>query len=232
MAKAKTNTTKLSRTKIELSLDCPKCFWLDMKQGIKRPPPAPYTINNAIDYLLKEEFDVHREKGTQHPLMKKYEVNAIPFRHEKLSQWRHNFTGVQFEHKPTGFLVTGAVDDVWVNPQGDLIVVDYKATGAKEHQIYDSYRRQMEVYQWLLRQNGFKVSPTGYFVFARVNKANGFGNGQAALAFDLFIEALNGDDSWVEQALKNAKKIFDRETAPEAVPTCPYCNYRRAAERF
>jgi hypothetical protein len=224
--------TKLSRSKLELFTECQKCFWLDLKQGIKRPPSMPFTLNNAVDFLLKAEFDVHREKGTQHPVMKKYKINAVPFQHEKLNQWRHNFTGVQFEHKSTGFLVTGAVDDVWVNPQGELMVVDYKATGAKEHHVYDSYQRQMEVYQWLLRQNGFEVSPTGYFVFARVNKASGFGNGEAALGFDLFIEAVTGDDSWVEHALKNAKKVFDKDTAPESTPTCVYCTYRKAAERF
>jgi len=167
--------TKLSRSKIELSLECPRCFWLDMKQGIKRPPPMPYTINNAVDYLLKQEFDIHREKGTPHPVMKKHKIDAVPYSHEKINTWRHNFTGVQFHHKPTDFLVYGAVDDIWVNPEGELMVVDYKATGANQHRIYDSYKRQMEIYQWLLRQNGFNVSPVGYFVFAKVNKAGGFG---------------------------------------------------------
>jgi CRISPR/Cas system-associated exonuclease Cas4 (RecB family) len=227
---------KLSRTKIELFIDCPRCFWLDMKQGVKRPPGMPFTLNNAVDFLLKAEFDVHREKGTRHPVMEKYNIEAIPFVHENMSKWRHNFTGVQFEHKPTGFLVTGAVDDVWQTPDGKLMVVDYKATGAKEHKIYDSYRRQMEVYQWLLRQNGFDVSNVGYFVFAKVDKGIKFGDDGdgklAALSFEMFIEPLVGDDSWIEQALKSAKKTFDRETAPDAVPACNFCNYRTAAKRF
>ncbi len=223
---------KISRSKVELFLDCPRCFWFDLNQKIKRPSGPPFTINNAVDYLLKAEFDVYREKGKPHPTMEKFQVRAIPFQHEKLGQWRHNFTGVQFEHKPTDFLVYGAVDDIWVNPDGELMVVDYKATGAKEHKIYDSYRRQMEIYQWLLRQNGFDVSPVGYFVFARVDKAQGFGNGVAALGFDLFVEAINGDDSWIEQALKGARKTLDRETAPDSTPTCDFCNYRRAAANF
>jgi hypothetical protein len=234
--------TKLSRSKIELSLECPKCFWLDVKQGIKRPPPAPYTINNAVDYLLKQEFDVHREKGTKHPIMKKHEINAIPFKHENIGKWRHNFTGIQFHHKPTDFLVFGAVDDIWVNPEGELIVVDYKATGANQHKIYDSYKRQMEIYQWLLRQNGFPVAPVGYFVFAKVSKANGFsqsemaalqpGSGQAALSFDMFVEPLMGDDSWIESALANAREIFDGEKPPSASANCEYCRYRKVAGDF
>ena len=200
-----------------------------MKQGIKRPQPMPYTLNNAVDYLLKQEFDIHREKGTPHPVMEKYDIDAIPYQHEKIYEWRQNFVGVQYHHKLTDFLVTGAVDDVWINPKKELMVVDYKATGANQHQVYDSYKRQMEVYQWLFRQNKFLVSPIGYFVFARVNKGAGFGSGKAALSFELFIEPHKGDDSWLEETLLKARKTFELEKAPAASPNCEYCRYRTAA---
>lgn len=223
---------KLSRSKIELFLECPRCFWLEMTQGIKRPQPAPYTINNAIDYLLKQEFDVHRGKGTPHPVMVKHKIKAIPYRHDDINKWRHNFTGVQFHHKPTDFLVYGAVDDVWVSPEGELIVVDYKATGARQHQVYDSYRRQMEIYQWLLRHNDFKVSPIGYFVFAKVNKGGGFGNGDASLAFDLLIEPHEGEDSWIESVLSKAREFYDLEKSPMPSESCEYCRYRGSVAGF
>ena len=222
-------TTKLSRSKLELFTECQRCFWLDANKGIKRPDGPPFTLNNAVDYLLKEEFDVHRGKKTRHPVMEKYNIDAVPFEHENMNKWRHNFTGVQVQHKPSGLLITGAVDDIWVDPDGNLHVVDYKATGAKEHQIYDSYRRQMEIYQWLLRQNGLEVSNVGYFVFAKVNKADGFGNGDAALAFDLIIEQLVGDSSWVEQTIMNAKKALVSEKMPEPGKDCKFCSYRREA---
>jgi len=193
-----------------------------MKKGVKRPPPAPYTINSAIDGLLKQEFDVCRENGTAHYTMKKYNIDAIPYKCEQINVWRHNFTGVQFQHKPTDFLVFGAVDDVWINPAGELIVVDYKATGANQHQIYPQYKRQMEVYQWLLLQNGNKVSKTGYFFFAQVNKSNGFAEGK--LSFDLTIEPLEGDSAWVEDAIKNARKTIDNPI-PASKPDCIYCQY-------
>jgi len=213
---------KLSRSKLELFLDCPRCFWLDMKKAVKRPPPAPYTINSAIDGLLKQEFDVNRESGTAHYTMKKYNIDAIPYKCEQINVWRHNFTGVQFQHKPTDFFVFGAVDDVWINPGGELIVVDYKATGAKQHQIYPQYKRQMEVYQWLLIQNGNKVSKTGYFLFAQVNKGSGFAEGR--LSFDLTIEPLEGDVSWIEGALLGARKAIDT-TIPDSNPECAHCQF-------
>lgn len=192
----------------------------------------PYTINNAVDYLLKQEFDHHRERGTPHPIMEKHEVDALPYRHEDIHKWRQNFTGVRFHHEPTDFLVFGAVDDVWISPKDELIVVDYKATGAKEHRIYESYKRQMEVYQWLLRQNGFPVSDVGYFVFARVNKTDGFGMGAAALSFDIFVEPQEGDDSWIEPALVGARENLNSDSVPRASGSCGYCLYRKAAEDF
>ena len=235
------NMVKLSRSKLELFWECPRCFWLDIKQKIKRPQPPPYTINNAVDYLLKQEFDVYREKGKPHPIMVRHKIDAVPYKSKEIQRWRQNFTGVEYHHEPTGYLVHGAVDDVWVNPKGELMVVDYKATGAREHQIYDSYKRQMEVYQWLLRQNGFRVSDIGYFVFARVNKGNGFsveggsasggGNGEALLPFDLFIEAHKGDDAWVEKTIKASRRVYESEEAPQSSADCKYCLYREGAQQ-
>lgn len=220
---------KLSRSKIDLFLECPRCFWLDIKQGIKRPQPAPYTINSAIDYLLKQEFDAHRERGTPHPVMEKFGIDAVPYKTPKIHEWRNNFNGVAHLHTTTDFLVFGAIDDVWVNPAGELMVVDYKATGANQHQIYDSYKRQIEIYQWLLRQNKFQVSPLGYFVFARVSKTNGFGMGEAVLPFNLFVESYEGDDTWLPNALSGAREIVDSDTAPPAAAECEYCRYRTGA---
>ena len=159
-------------------------------------------------------------------------IEAVPFSHPKIDEWRHNFTGVQFHHKPTDFLVFGAVDDIWENKNGELMVVDYKATGATNHQIHEAYARQMEIYQWLLSRNDFKVSPTGYFVFAKANKAEGFGFGKAALAFDLFVEPYTGNSDWVEPAIKNARKIFDSEKIPQSSAECAYCKYRKDADLY
>jgi hypothetical protein len=213
---------KLSRSKIELFLDCPRCFWLEVNKGLKRPPSFPYTINSAIDALLKQEFDAHREDGTVHYIIKKYNIDAIPYKCKEIDTWRQNFTGIQFHHKPTDFLVFGAVDDVWVNPAGELIVVDYKATGANQYQIYPEYKRQMEVYQWLLLQNKYKVSKTGYFLFAKVNKNNGFAEGK--LSFDLSLEALKGNNIWVEDALFRAKKSLG-SAIPDPSTECQYCQF-------
>ncbi|MBU1901440.1 PD-(D/E)XK nuclease family protein, partial [Patescibacteria group bacterium] len=151
---------KVSRSKIDIFLNCPRCFYVDRRLGVGRPPGFPFSLNSAVDKLLKKEFDIHRAGKSAHPIMEAYGVDAVPFVHEKMDEWRDNFKGVQFLHGPTNLVITGAVDDVWVNKAGELIVVDYKST-AKEGEITleddwkVAYKRQMEVYQWLLRRNGF-----------------------------------------------------------------------------
>ena len=162
---------KLSRSKIDLFVECPRCFYFDRRLGVGRPPGFPFALNSAVDTLLKKEFDIHRAKGTKHPLIERYGVDAQPVPHKDLDAWRHNFTGVQYLHRPTNFLLTGAIDDLWQNSRDEYIVVDYKAT-AKTEDItelnkdwHGGYKRQMEVYQWLLRKNGYTVSDTGYFVY-------------------------------------------------------------------
>src|SRR3989344_2820327 len=224
---------KLSRSKIDLFLECPRCFYVDNKLGVKRVPGFPFSINSAVDYLLKQEFDAHRVKGEQHPLQKEYGLDARPVAHEELDEWRRNFGGIKYLHKPTGLLVSGAIDDLWINKKGEYIVVDYKAT-AKDEAVkeldkdwQDGYKRQMEVYQWLLRQNGLKVSDTGYFVYF-----TGKMDRQAfdkRIEFDINLIPYTGNDVWVEKTLIEIKNCLEKEVVPESSPDCDHCNYRRAA---
>ncbi|HEU0080489.1 MAG TPA: PD-(D/E)XK nuclease family protein [Candidatus Paceibacterota bacterium] len=226
---------KLSRSKLDLFIECPRCFYVDNKLGVARPKGFPFNLNSAVDHLLKKEFDGHRAARTAHPLMAKYGVDAIPFAHAELNIWRENFEGIQHRHDKSGLLISGAVDDVWVNSQGELIVVDYKSTSKQEGgkvsldaEWQDGYKRQMEVYQWLLRRKGFKVSDTGYFVYA-----NGLRDRKAfdgKLEFDVTLISYTGDDGWVEEAIMKAKECLDGEKLPEPSQYCEYCNYRKLAQ--
>ena len=224
---------RLSRSKIDLFTECPRCFYIDNKLGTARPPGYPFNLNSAVDALLKKEFDIHRAKKRAHPLMEQYGVDAVPFEHADLDTWRENFKGVEHKHTKTGFTVSGAVDDVWVNPAGELIVVDYKST-SKDAKIesldedwHIGYKRQMEVYQWLLRQNGFEVSNTGYFVYANASKDEEAFDGK--LEFEITLIAYEGNDDWVEETLENIKACLESEEIPPVGDDCDYCTYREFA---
>lgn len=223
---------RLSRSKIDLFVECSRCFYLDNKLGTARPPGFPFNLNSAVDKLLKKEFDIHRAEKTPHPLMTSYGINAVPFEHPSMDIWRENFKGIEVKHAETGFTVSGAIDDVWVNPSGELHVVDYKAT-AKDGEVtldaewQNGYKRQMEVYQWLLRQSGFTVSNTGYFVYV-----NGKTDAQAfdgKLEFDVKIIPYTGTSHWVEDTLQSIQQTLNSEEIPAAAAECDYCRYREAS---
>src|ERR1017187_7610486 len=129
-----TTAFKISRSKIELYKQCPRCFWLDARLKIRRPNGPPFSLNKAVDELFKKEFDAYRRNAKPHPIMVENQIKAIPFQHADLDKWRENFVGVSTLHESTNLYVFGAIDDVWVNEANELIVVDYKAT-AKASEI-------------------------------------------------------------------------------------------------
>lgn len=223
---------KLSRSKIDLFGECPRCFYLDNKLGLKRPPGYPFNLNSAVDSLLKNEFDAHRARGEQHPLQEKYGLDVRPVAHEQLDIWRENFKGVAYYHEPTGFTVTGAIDDLWIDGQDQYVVVDYKATAKSEPVTelndgwHEGYKRQMEVYQWLLRHNELVVSDTGYFVYCtgRPDEA-AF---DAKIEFDVHLIPYTGSDNWVEGVLFQIKETLKQDEIPASNPGCDYCTYRAA----
>lgn len=227
---------KLSRSKIDLFLECPLCFYIDNKLGTKRPPIPTFQINKAVDHQLKQEFDVHRAENTQHPLQKEYGIDAKPAPHEKIDEWRENFKGVQFLHEPTGLLVTGAIDDLWIDSNGEYIVVDYKATAKNEPvkeldtKWHESYKRQMEVYQWLLRKNELRVSNTGYFVYCTGKyDQKAF---DKKIEFDVVLIPHVGDDSWVETTVYKIKQCLESKEIPKHGNECEHCAWWYARREY
>lgn len=235
---ASTEPFRLSRSKIDLFCECQRCAFLDLKHGVKRVSGPSFTLNNAVDELFKREFDTHRAAKTTHPLMKSYGIDAVPFDDPRMDEWRDALRkGIGYHHLPTNLFLRGGIDDAWVTPQGELIIVDYKATSKKvgpstEDDLYDSYKRQMEIYQWLFRMNGFAVSPTGYFVYANGNSdKEAF---DAKLEFDVKLIPYTGSDTWVEGTVYALKEMLMSDEIPPVGTSfgggpCDFCTYREAA---
>ncbi len=226
---------KLSRSKIELFMQCQRCFWLDVRLKITRPSSPPFNINKAIDELFKKEFDQYRSKKEPHPLMIEFGVDAIPFDHEQLDTWRETFVGVTTLHEPTNLHIFGGIDDVWVDTKGNLIVVDYKATAKDKDVSIDSdwqiaYKRQLEVYQWLLRRNGFSVSNTGYFVYTNGRMdLDGFND---RVEFRTKVIPYTGSDKWIEPTIEKMKACMDGDMPAVGSSAmggeCEFCAYAKA----
>jgi RecB family exonuclease len=223
----------LSRTKVELFQNCPRCFYLDRRLGIARPAGFPFNLNSAVDALLKTEFDSYRVQGRSHPLMTAAGLNAVPHAHPQLEDWRNNFRGVRTVHEQSNFELYGAIDDLWRDlATGELIVVDYKATSKTAEVSLDadwqiSYKRQMEFYQWLLRRQGLAVARRGWFVYC--NGRRDLPAFEGRLEFTIKLLPYDGDDGWIEATLTAIRRTLSAAEPPPYTGECEYCVFAEKA---
>jgi hypothetical protein len=168
--------------------------------------------------------------------MTAYGVKAVPFEHPKMDEWRDALRrGITYPFPDTDLIITGGVDDVWVNPKGELIIVDYKATAKNGEVNLDAewqigYKRQMEIYQWLFRKNGFKVNKKGYFVYC--NGKTDQESFDAKLEFDIKLIPYVGNPDWVEEIIKDIWKCLNSDAIPDSNPDCEFCNYAKAVGKI
>jgi hypothetical protein len=161
--------------------------------------------------------------------MREAGLNAVPHAHPQLDAWRANFKGVRTVHEASGLELFGAIDDLWRDlDSGELIVADYKAT-SKDAEVtldadwQDSYKRQMEFYQWLLRRQGLSVAKRGWFVYANGRKdLERFDN---RLEFRMKLIPYEGDDAWVEGTLAAISEALRAPQPPKASGDCEYCAF-------
>lgn len=241
MAKRRTNLYQtdskfpfnVSRSKIALFLECPQCFWLDRKLGISRPDMPGWSLNTAVDILLKNEFDQLREKQEPHRLMRFHRIDAVPFLHPALPLWRDDNNqrmGASFLHKSTNLNVCGIIDDIWQNKKTqELHIVDYKSTSTDypislHSKSKEGYKTQMEVYQWIFIKMGFAVSAIGYFLFANASRNRPGFHGK--LEFESSIIPYEGNTAWLEPALVKIKDCLESDHIPASNRGCQHCAYR------
>jgi hypothetical protein len=228
----------LGRGSLEGFFRCQRCFYLERRCGVTRPDSLPLTLNLAVDALLKREFDIYRGSQTVPPILRRERLDCVPYAHPDFEEWRNNFRGVKRLHLETNLLLYGAIDDLWFNRGTGLVhVVDYKATSKQGRVSLDAdwqiaYKRQVEVYRWLLSGQGLPMSDIAYFVYCNARKDGAAFRGR--LDFSVSIIAYQGDDSWVEPTLREAKDCLMRDprNLPDADSKCGMCRYRAAVRRF
>jgi hypothetical protein len=225
----------LSRSRMQTYLDCPACFYRDRKEGVAPPIPYPYSLNSAVDELLKKEFDIYRARREPHPKMVEYRVNAIPYDHPEINRWRDSLHGgISIKVPGTNFKFSGGIDDLWINQKGELHVVDYKSTSTNREVTLDdpykiTYKKQVEMYHWLFKANKFPMSDIAYFVYS--NARTDLGSFDDKLEFQTSILPYKLDSSWVPAALQSAHAVLNQDTPPPPHHDCKNCKFIAGANK-
>ena len=231
----------ISRSKFSNFIDCPRCFYLDRVKGLKEPSMPGWALNSAVDELLKKEFDQHRKLKNQHPIMKEYNLNFIPFDHPDIDKWREPRTGgISYLDKETNLEIQGGVDDIWYNlDTQELVVVDYKSQSNNapvetkeylESKYHQGYKRQMDIYVHILRNMDFKVADVTYFMVCNGDKS--FDNFNNKINFTTTLVLYQTDTSWISQEIKNMKKVLESDSIPDYNINCEKCIYLKSSQQF
>ena len=231
---------ELSRSRIDNFIRCPACFYLKQVKGVEFPSIPGFNLNEATDILFKRDFDKYRGGQTTHPyLVAQGYPHLVPFEHENFEMWTqslHFGAEGRFNtiHEPKNLKVGGGIDDVWKNIEtNQLHIVDYKSTSQKsmgkvitlDDKWKAAYKRQMDLYVWIMREKGFDVGEVGYFLYCDGDRFSDYvflSNSDAQMKFNITLIPYRVDFTWIEPTLFAIKKCLDQDVCPEHDSDCEY----------
>ena len=208
---------KLSPSSINLMLECPRCFWLQVVKGIKRPETVFPSLPSGMDKILKEHFDRFMEKNELPPEIKE-ECAGYGLFNDKplLDLWRNNRKGIEYRDPESGVLLHGAIDNLLIK-DGKLVVLDYKTRGFPlKEDSHEHYQVQMDIYNFLLKKNGYKTEDYTYLLFYYPNKVTETGE----VIFDTKLIKIKTSAENGEKVFNDAVNLLKGECPKEK---CEWC---------
>lgn len=208
---------KFSPSSLKLLKECPRCFWLTFRKGIKRPIGIMPSLPNGMDILLKKHFDRFMELGKLPPEISHLDGCKLFDDAELLKVWRNNFKGIQWKDAD-GNVLRGAVDNILVKGK-KLIVLDYKTRGFPvKEDGHEYYIDQLALYTFLLQKNGYSTEDYAYLLFYHPTHIHENG----AVDFQADLVRVDVDVVKAEAIVAGALSVLGGEE-PGANEKCGYC---------
>ncbi len=214
-------TFKLSPSSLNLMEECPRCFWLTTHKVWKRPTGIFPSLPSGMDSILKKHFDKFMERGELPPeLCTREECNKMKLfdDKEKLKIWRSNLKGISYKDKE-GNELHGAVDNLLTIGK-KIIVLDYKTRGFPcKEDTHEHYQHQIEIYNFLLRKNGYETEDYGFLLFYVPKEVMPTGE----VIFDTTLKRMKVDVKDAEVLCKKALVLLNGDCPTKS---CEWCEGR------
>ena len=211
-------TYKLSPSSLNLMSECPRCFWLTQHKVWKRPASIFPSLPSGMDKILKIHFDKFRDRGEIPPELKKTECgNGFKLFENKelLDEWRNVFKGVRWTDEE-GNIFFGGVDNI-LQKWDKLIVLDYKTRGYPvKEDTADHYQDQLDIYNLLLRKNGYETEDFAFLLFYVPKEVTETGE----VIFDTELVKREIDVNNAEQIFSKALEVLNGECPEKG---CEWC---------
>lgn len=214
---------RLSPSSLNLFLECPRCFWLQINEGIHRPRGIFPSLPGGMDSVIKLYFDKYREKKELPPEIEGKVEGKLIFDIALLNKWRNWRTGLNYEDEILGISLIGALDDCLQDGKY-YIPLDYKTRGSapREGDSEKYYGNQLDCYALLLEENGYPVKGIGYLIYYYPKKVEEHGK----VIFDVDVIELKIDPKGARKTLESAMKLLNGPIPPHH-SECEYCIWGR-----
>lgn len=222
----KNNLIKISPSGISYLLECPRCLWLHINENKKRPRGVYPSLPDGMDNVFKNYFDEYRARGEMPPEIDGRVEGTLFPDHKRLQAWREfNFGrgGIRAEIPEYGMLLSGAIDELLVSPEGKVVPFDFKTRGYPvKEDTHEHYRHQLDLYTLLFQKNNMNPADYGYLLFFWPDS---YSLGMANFKTELI--KMDVSPSRGLSVLQKVRSIIDGPM-PLAHHTCEYCVYRES----
>ena len=221
MAVKKDGAIRLSPSSLNLFLECPRCFYLEQKEGVKRPRGPFPSLPGGMDLLIKKYFDRYRMRGSMPPEIKgKVEGELFPDI-EVLEKWRNWRTGLRHDDTELGASLVGALDDCLIH-ENRYIPLDYKTRGfdVKENGV-NYYQNQLDCYAFLLDRNDLPSAGYAYLLYYIPREVNEGG----AVTFSVEPYKVATNSSRAGKTFRDAVALLRGPLPEEGHSVCEFCRW-------
>lgn len=221
--KQKDGQIRLSPSTLNLFLECPKCFYLEQVEGFHRPRGIFPSLPGGMDVLIKKYFDKYRLQNKLPPEIDGKVEGKLMADLDLLNKWRSWRTGLVHMDVKSGAILSGALDDLLVNPEkGVFMPFDYKTRGfdLKEGSS-DFYINQLNCYALLLEANGMKTAGFGYLCYYIPKEIKEDGQ----VRFEITIKKMETNPESAKQVFESAVNLIVEKQMPKTHTSCEYCSW-------
>lgn len=203
----------LSHTSLEVLQRCPRCFWLQVRKGIRQPEGIVSRLANRFDVVVKNYFDSYRVKNKFPPMVD----GKLP------GNLQNPFVEKYFVRINDKFGFYGKLDECLVDDEGKHSPVDFKTSSSdpREKETLDAYKSQIDDYVFLISENGKKVTGEGYLIYFYPDLSVELHDGFPMI---VHIQKLVGNPDNTKKRIENAIKVLE-DGVPSSNPECVFCKY-------
>ena len=212
-------TYKLSPHSLNLYVECKRCFYEDLVNKVKRPSGPFPSLPSGMDLIIKKRFDEFRGEKILPPEINSLEGLSL-FTDDILKEWRNQRKGMLWNLDKDS--LTGSVDEILQATNGNLVVMDYKTRGFPLKDTPTYYKLQLDLYNLMLRKNGYETEEYSLLLFFYPDSFNKDGS----VKFNNTIVNFPVDVESAEKTFRDAIKLLNGRK-PRASKECKFCELKK-----